>query len=176
MKLPDWVRGMVYNLTDYFCWEKNLSAGDLSAFVTSWGTCVLELCPLVGVTALCLLRVYPNQPWGLRGYLLSLGCPEHPKRLQFCHWFLVLYVFFFSFHQGTHHMNQPLSISWHFNWIKRGFCRSVLQNNAVLLHLENICVLWNGAALHQATHVLSCHSARVGLGWFALERREQNRE
>lgn len=79
MKLPDWIRGMVYNLTDYFCWEKNLSAGDLSAFVTSQGMCVLQLSPLVGVTVLCLLRVHPNQPWRLRGYLLSLECLEHVK-------------------------------------------------------------------------------------------------
>lgn len=48
MKLPNWVRGMLYSLTDYFFWEKNLSARDLSAFVTSWGTCVLQPSPLGG--------------------------------------------------------------------------------------------------------------------------------
>lgn len=128
---------------------------------------VLELCPLVGVTVLSS-ESSPQSALGLGGYLLSLGCLEHPKRLQFCHWFLV-YMYFFSFHQGTHHMNQPLSILWHFKWIKRCFCSSVLQNNAVLLHLKNTCVFCGMGLLstrkHMCFHVILLEWALGGLHW-----------
>lgn len=70
MKLPDWVRGMVYNLTDYFCWEKNLSARDPICLCNFLGQVCAQ--SFGGVTALCLLRVHPNQPWSLR-------CLEHPE-------------------------------------------------------------------------------------------------
>lgn len=159
MKLPDWVRGMVYNLTDYFCWEKNLSARDPSAFVTSWGKCVLS--PLVGSQHCVFWEFTPISPgaWAVwstqKAGILSLIS-------SFIHLFC-------SFHQGTHHMNQLLWMSWHFKLIKRGFCRSVLQNSAVLLHLKNICVFCEIGLLFIRQHmwflVILLEWALGGLDW-----------
>lgn len=124
-----------------------------------------------GVTAPCLLGVHPNPPWGLRGYLLSLGCLEHPKRLclQFCHWVLLLYIFFYFSPKHIYHMNQPLSTSWHFKLTKWCFYRSVLRNNAVLLCLKNICVFCGIGLLfitqHMCFHVILLEWAFSGLHW-----------
>lgn len=79
-----------------------------------------------------------------------------------------IYIFC-SFPQGTRHMNQPLSMSWHLLCIKRCFCRSVLQNNAVLLHLKNICVFCEIGLLfirqHMCFHVILLEWVLGGLPW-----------
>lgn len=125
------------NLADHFCWEKSLSAGDASAFVTHRGTCECYSSVLWGGPS----TDQSSSRRGWRGCLPFLGCPGPPGRLclQFCHLLLVWCTSFCSFPPSTQnsHMNQPISISWLFKGKKWCLHGSILQNNTASLHLKN---------------------------------------